>query len=282
MSYLQMFGVSKSFTTSSGKSEVLDDINLIMERGEFVAIVGFSGAGKSTLMNLVAGLVKPDHGTVRLEGETISGPGPDRMLVFQNYSLLPWLTAYENVRLAVDQVFPQWEDGWKHKHTEQYLTMVNLGHAMDRKPSQLSGGMRQRVSVARALACEPRVMLLDEPFGALDALTRATLQDELLRIRNRDDRTVLMITNDVDEALLLADRIVPLTQGPKATLGPSINVTIAHPRDRKSINHDPMFKKLRKDVTDFLLESAADKRKPKPRPTPTLITSYAARLEAIA
>jgi nitrate/nitrite transport system ATP-binding protein len=262
MSYLQMFGVSKSFQTSSGTTEVLDDVNLIMERGEFVAIVGFSGAGKSTLMNLIAGLAKPDRGVVRIEGEQVTGPGPDRMLVFQNYSLLPWLTAYENVKLAVDQVFPQWENNWRKKHTEDYLKMVNLGHAMDRKPAQLSGGMRQRVSVARALACEPRILLLDEPFGALDALTRGTLQDELNKIREKDDRTILMITNDVDEGILLADRIIPLTQGPRATLGPSITVDIDRPRDRKAINHDPRFKKLRKTVNDFLLGSAEEKRKP--------------------
>jgi nitrate/nitrite transport system ATP-binding protein len=281
MSYLQIFGVGKSFTSRSGTTEVLDDVNLIMDRGEFVAIVGFSGSGKSTLMNMVAGLVAPDRGVIRLEGQPITGPGPDRMLVFQNYSLLPWLTAYENVKLAVDQVFPQWEPGWRKKHVEQYLGMVNLSHAMDRKPAQLSGGMRQRVAVARALACEPRVMLLDEPFGALDALTRASLQDELLRIRSRDDRTVLMITNDVDEALLLADRIIPLTHGPRATLGPSVPVTIASPRDRKSLNHDPEFKRLRKEVTDFLLASAAEKRRPVSRTTNSIPTVHKRPAEAL-
>lgn len=264
MSFLQISNASKSFSTSSGVTEVLSNINLEVERGEFVAIVGYSGSGKTTLINLISGFVKPDRGTVKVDGEYVTGPGPDRMLIFQNYSLLPWLTAYENVKLAVDQVFPQWEEDWKVKHTEDYLRMVNLGHAMDRKPSQLSGGMRQRVSVARAFACEPRVMLMDEPFGALDALTRATLQDEILRIRDKDDRTVVMITNDVDEALLLADRIIPLTVGPKATLGPAIKVNIARPRDRKNINHDPAFKKLRKEITDFLLNSSATKRNTKP------------------
>ncbi|QEL13508.1 ABC transporter ATP-binding protein [Limnoglobus roseus] len=263
MSYLNLNGVSKGFRSASGgRTEVLHDAWLSMERGEFVAVVGFSGAGKTTLMNMVAGLATPDSGTVQLEGETITGPGPDRMLVFQNYSLLPWMTAFENVKLAVDQVFPQWDNKWRREHTENYLKMVSLGHAMDRKPSQLSGGMRQRVCVARALACEPRILLLDEPFGALDALTRGTLQDELMKIRSQDDRTILMITNDVDEAILVADRIIPLTAGPRATLGPSFTVDIERPRDRKEINHDSRFKKLRKDVNDFLLGSAADKRNP--------------------
>jgi nitrate/nitrite transport system ATP-binding protein len=289
MSYLKLSNVSKSFSNRNGVTEVLHDVNLEMERGEFVAIVGFSGSGKSTLINLVAGLIKPDRGNIKLDGEVITGPGPDRMQVFQNYSLLPWLTAFENVKLAVDQVFPQWEKDWRIKHTEQYLNMVNLGHAMDRKPSQLSGGMRQRVSVARALACEPRVMLLDEPFGALDALTRATLQDEILRIRDKDDRTVLMITNDVDEAILLADRIIPLTMGPKATLGESIPVTIARPRDRKAMNHDEQFKKLRKEVTDFLLGSSAAKRKAKAATiskssasTTSTSTEYSKSMESVA
>ena len=261
MSYLELKNVSKGYTSANGRrTEVLNDINLTVERGEFVAIVGFSGAGKTTLMSLVAGLIRPDSGSVKLEGETITEPGPDRAVVFQNYSLLPWLTAFENVKLAVDQVFPQWNESWRKQHTESYLNMVNLGHAMDRKPAQLSGGMRQRVSVARALACEPRIMLLDEPFGALDALTRGTLQDEITRIREKDDRTVLMITNDVDEGILLADRIIPLSQGPCATLGPSIAVDIARPRDRKALNHDPKFKELRLEVTDYLLQSLAAKR----------------------
>ncbi len=261
MSYLELKNVSKGYTSANGRrTEVLSNINLTVERGEFVAIVGFSGAGKTTLMSLVAGLIRPDSGSVKLEGETITEPGPDRAVVFQNYSLLPWLSAFENVKLAVDQVFPHWEESWRKQHTEQYLNMVNLGHAMDRKPAQLSGGMRQRVSVARALACEPRIMLLDEPFGALDALTRGTLQDEITRIREKDDRTVLMITNDVDEGILLADRIIPLSQGPCATLGPSIAVDIARPRDRKALNHDPKFKELRLEVTDYLLQSSAAKR----------------------
>lgn len=269
MSYLDLKGVSKAFRSGTdARTEVLHDVCLSMERGEFVAVVGFSGAGKTTLMNLIAGLAKPDRGTVQLEGETITGPGPDRMLVFQNYSLLPWLTAFENVKLAVDQVFPQWDSAWRREHTENYLKMVSLGHAMDRKPAQLSGGMKQRVCVARALACEPRILLLDEPFGALDALTRGTLQDELMKIRSQDDRTLLMITNDVDEAILLADRIVPLTAGPRATLGPSFAVDIERPRDRKEINHDPRFKKLRKTINDFLLGSAADKRNAVKVPTP--------------
>ena len=261
MSYLELKNVSKGYTSANGRrTEVLNDINLTVERGEFVAIVGFSGAGKTTLMSLVAGLIRPDSGSVKLEGETITEPGPDRAVVFQNYSLLPWLTAFENVKLAVDQVFPQWNESWRKQHTESYLNMVNLGHAMDRKPAQLSGGMRQRVSVARALACEPRIMLLDEPFGALDALTRGTLQDEITRIREKDDRTVLMITNDVDEGILLADRVIPLSAGPNATLGPSIPIEIPRPRDRKAINHDPHFKEIRRTIIDYLLGAGGKQR----------------------
>jgi nitrate/nitrite transport system ATP-binding protein len=269
MSHLTLTNVSKSFRTAAGRTEVLRDVNLSVTKGEFVAVVGFSGSGKTTLINLLAGLVTPDEGTITLAGEPIGGPGPDKAVVFQNYSLLPWLTAYENVKLAVDQVKPHWEENWKRQRAEEHLKMVNLGHALDRKPGQLSGGMRQRVAVARALACEPKLLLLDEPFGALDALTRGTLQDEIIAIRDKDFKTVVMITNDVDEAILLADRIIPLEHGPRATLGPSFAVDIARPRDRKAINHHPRFKELRTAVTEFLLTSAASKRKPAKAPIPT-------------
>jgi nitrate/nitrite transport system ATP-binding protein len=253
MPFLELTNVSKSF----GDRRVLDGINLSIGRGEFVAIVGYSGSGKTTLVSLIAGLTKPDQGTVRLNGVEITGPGPDRGIVFQNYSLLPWLTVHENIALAVDQVFPELSAEQKSAHVAKYIAMVNLTPAKDKKPAQLSGGMRQRVSVARALAMNPQVLLLDEPLSALDALTRATLQDEIERIWEQDKKTVVLITNDVDEGLLLADRIIPMTQGPGARLGPSIPVTLGRPRDRRALNHDPEFKRLRALVTNQLLDYRA-------------------------
>jgi nitrate/nitrite transport system ATP-binding protein len=248
--FLELKNVSKSY----GAHQVIKEINLTIAKGEFVAIVGYSGSGKTTLINLIAGLIKPDSGRATLDGKEITGPGPDRGVVFQNYSLLPWLNVLENVLLAVDQVFPDRTTAEKRAHAEKYIKMVNLGHAMEKLPSELSGGMRQRVSVARALSAEPQILLLDEPLGALDALTRATLQDEILRIWQEDRRTVLMITNDVDEGILMADRIIPLTTGPGATLGPEFPIEIPRPRDRTSINHDPHFKDCRTQVINYLLE----------------------------
>src|SRR5436190_14268088 len=249
MAFLELTNVAKSY----GGAPVLSDINLKIEKGEFVAIVGYSGAGKTTFISLIAGLLQPDQGTLTLNGLEITAPGPDRGIVFQNYSLLPWLTVYENILLAVNQVFPNWADTKKHQHTEKYIAMVNLTPAREKYPSELSGGMRQRVSVARALAMDPQILLLDEPLSALDALTRATLQDEISRIWSENQKTVVMITNDVDEGILLADRVIPLSAGPKATLGPSIPVNLPRPRDRKAINHDPRFKEIRHRVLDFLL-----------------------------
>jgi nitrate/nitrite transport system ATP-binding protein len=251
MAFLELNNVSKSF----GASHVLKDVNLSIEKGEFVAIVGFSGAGKTTLISLVAGLIKPSSGTATLNDLEITEPGPDRGIVFQNYSLLPWLTVYENIMLAVDQCFPNYAAAKKKEHAEKYIAMVNLTPARDKRPSELSGGMRQRVSVARALAMDPQILLLDEPLSALDALTRATLQDEISRIREATHKTVVLITNDPDEAIYLADRIIPLTAGPNATLGPSFTVEIPRPRDRKAINHDPHFKELRREIVDFMLKS---------------------------
>ena len=237
----------------------MKDIQLSVEKGEFVAVVGFSGAGKTTLINMVAGLLRPDTGSVRLNGSEITGPGPDRGIVFQNYSLLPWLSVYENIVLAVEAVNPNWTEVKRREYVEKYIAMVNLTPARDKKPSELSGGMRQRVSVARALAMDPQILLLDEPLSALDALTRATLQDEITRIRAETNKTVLLITNDPDEGIYLADRIIPLTAGPAATLGPAFQVEIPRPRDRKSINHDPHFKQLRKEVVEFMLGSKSER-----------------------
>ncbi len=256
MSLLELSNVSKSF----GSSCVLMDVNLSIAKGEFVAVVGFSGAGKTTLISLIAGLLKADTGTVMLGGQPVTGPGPDRGIVFQNYSLLPWLTVFENISLAVDQVFGDWDVEKRREHIERYIKMVNLTPARGKLPSELSGGMRQRVSVARALAMEPQILLLDEPLSALDALTRATLQDEISRIREETHKTVVLITNDPDEGIYLADRIIPLTAGPGATLGPSFTVDIPRPRDRKAINHDAHFKQLRRDVTEFLLNSKHDQK----------------------
>src|SRR3954463_6922973 len=249
MPFLELNNVSKGF----GGALVLQNINLSIDRGEFVAIVGYSGSGKTTLISMIAGLQQPDTGTVKLNDLEITEPGPDRGVVFQNYSLLPWLTVFENIALAVEQVFPNYTPEKTRQHVEKFIGMVNLTPARDKLPRQLSGGMRQRVSVARALAMDPQILLLDEPLSALDALTRSTLQDELERIWEADKKTVVLITNDVDEALLLADRIIALTPGPGARLGESVPVTLARPRNRQALNHDPEFKRLRSLVTNQLL-----------------------------
>jgi nitrate/nitrite transport system ATP-binding protein len=253
MALLELKNVAKGFGAPGQRAEVLEDINLEVEDGEFVAIVGYSGAGKSTLISLMAGLTKPDAGVVQLRGRAVVGPGPDRGVVFQNYSLLPWMTVFENIFLAVDAVFPQWPFARKRSHVEKHIALVNLTAAHDRRPSQLSGGMRQRVAVARALAMDPEVLLMDEPLGALDALTRATLQTEIERIWEQSRKTVVLITNDVDEGLLLADRIIPLSAGPRATLGPSIRVDIPRPRDRKALNHEACFRRARNHLIEYLL-----------------------------
>jgi len=260
MPFLELKNVSKGFGAKGARTEVLRDLNLQIDKGEFVAIVGFSGAGKTTLISLIAGLLRADCGQMTLNDLEITGPGPDRGIVFQNYSLLPWLSVYENILLAVDQVNPNWSADKKKEHVEKYVAMVNLTPARDKKPSELSGGMRQRVSVARALAMDPQILLLDEPLSALDALTRATLQDEISRIWQEDRKTVVMITNDPDEGILLADRIIPLSAGPGATLGPSITVDLPRPRDRKAINHEPRFKAIRREVIEYLLNSKGQRQ----------------------
>ena len=253
MAFLELRDVHKAFGAGRTRLEVLRDIDLTVERGEFLAVVGYSGSGKTTLLSLIAGLARPDSGTVTLDGRPVAGPGPDRGVVFQSYSLLPWLTVFENVALGVDQVFGSWPAEKRRAHVERHIALVNLTAARDKRPAELSGGMRQRVAVARALALDPEVLLLDEPFGALDALTRATLQDELEALWERDQKTVVLVTNDVDEAVLLADRIVPLTIGPGATLGPAVEVALPRPRDRKAVNHDTRFKEVRGRVIEYLL-----------------------------
>ncbi|HEY6556099.1 MAG TPA: ABC transporter ATP-binding protein [Polyangiaceae bacterium] len=254
MSFLELHAVSKSYSEGRGAPAVLRNVSLEIAEHEFVAILGFSGSGKTTLISLIAGLIAPSSGSITLSGAKVRGPGPDRGVVFQNYSLLPWLSAYENVALAVDQTFADWPKARRREHVVQALELVNLGHALDKKPSELSGGMRQRVSVARALAMDPKILLLDEPLSALDALTRASLQQEIERIWAREKKTVVLITNDVDEALLLADRVIPLTPGPNATLGRAFRVTLPRPRERRTLNHDPAFKQLRNEIILYLNE----------------------------
>jgi len=260
--FFELAGVCRGFGPRERRSEVLHDVDLTVREGELVAIVGFSGSGKTTLISLMAGLLAPDGGAIRLEGAPVTGPGPDRGVVFQTYALLPWLTVLGNVQLAVDQVASALPRREREARARHYVEMVNLGSAVEKRPAELSGGMRQRVAVARALAMDPRILLLDEPLSALDALTRATLQDEIERIWERDRKTVVLVTNDVDEAILLADRIVPLTPGPRAALGPSFPVDVPRPRDRTAINDDPAFRRIRSEVTRYLIEVGHRRRSP--------------------
>lgn len=256
---LSLRGVSKTYKGKTGSvTQVLDGIDLDVEEGEFIAILGFSGAGKTTLISSIAGLVEPDAGEILLRGEPIDGPGKDRGLVFQSYSLFPWLTVEKNVALAVDAVHKDRSAAERAALVKQKVELVGLGHAMDRKPGQLSGGMRQRVSVARALAMEPEILLLDEPLSALDALTRAKLQDEIERIRKEEKRTILLVTNDVDEALLLADRVAILTPAPAARIGRVFTVDVPRPRDREAVNDDAHFQALRKEIVGYLGQLNAD------------------------
>ena len=250
---LELREVCKSYGAGTARTEVLDDLNLRIEPGEFVAIVGFSGSGKTTLVSLLAGLIQADRGQVLKDGQPIVAPGPDRGVVFQSYSLMPWLTVRDNIALAVDRVFAADSVAQRAERVARYIAMVGLTAAAAKLPAQLSGGMRQRVAVARALATDPDVLLLDEPLSALDALTRASLQDEIVRIWADNRKTVLMITNDVDEALMMADRIIPLDTGPRARLGPSFQVDIDRPRDRREMNHDRRFQQLRGEITQHLL-----------------------------
>ncbi len=260
MAFIELSGVCKGYGRAGHRTHVLEDVNLSIEKGELVSIVGYSGAGKTTLVALLAGLIFPDKGQVKVGGKVVKGTSSERGVVFQNYSLLPWLSVLENVQLAVDQVFPKRTSAERRAHAMKFVEMVNLGPAAGKRPRELSGGMRQRVSVARALAIEPEVLLLDEPFGALDALTRGVLQGELQRISQESGKTMLLITNDVDEGILLSDRIIPLGAGPRASLGPATVVDIERPRDRKALNHDPRFRATRLGVLEYLLESGKQKR----------------------
>ncbi|WP_414619530.1 nitrate ABC transporter ATP-binding protein [Calothrix sp. CCY 0018] len=255
--YLQIKDVSKVYPTKNGPFTVLDGVNLDVAQGDFICVIGHSGCGKSTLLNMVSGFSTPTSGQVTLEGKTITKPGPDRMVVFQNYALLPWRTAFENIYMAVDAVYPNKPTAEKRAIVRDHLAMVGLGDAMDKKPPQLSGGMRQRVSIARALAIRPKVLILDEPFGALDAITKEELQEELLKIWNENRCTVLMITHDIDEALFLSDKLVMMTNGPHAKIGEVMDISFPRPRDRARIMEDPEYYKLRNYALDFLFNRYA-------------------------
>lgn len=253
MSYLKIDHVDKTFTRGSQETEVLTDVTVEVAKGDYVSIIGHSGCGKSTLLNIVAGLTTVTRGAVLLENREVNDPGPDRAVVFQNHSLLPWLTVYDNVRLAVDKVFSGSKTrAERHDWVMHNLNLVQMGHAKDKRPAEISGGMKQRVGLARALAMEPKVLLLDEPFGALDALTRAHLQDSVMAIHQKLGNTVMMITHDVDEAVLLSDHIVMMTNGPAARIGEVLDVPLARPRKRLDLVTDPTYLRCRQRVLEFL------------------------------
>jgi nitrate/nitrite transport system ATP-binding protein len=253
MTYLKIDHVDKVFIRGAQETEVLSGITVGIEKGEYVSIIGHSGCGKSTLLNIVAGLTRATVGGILLENKEVNEPGPDRAVVFQNHSLLPWLTVYDNVRLAVDKVFSATKSRKeRHGWTMHNLELVQMAHAKDKRPAEISGGMKQRVGIARALAMEPKVLLLDEPFGALDALTRAHLQDSVMAIHTQLKNTVLMITHDVDEAVLLSDRIVMMTNGPAARIGEVLEVPMPRPRKRLELAADSMYIKCRQRVIEFL------------------------------
>ncbi|WP_286221418.1 ABC transporter ATP-binding protein [Marinobacter apostichopi] len=253
--HLELTGVEMAFETPKGSFVALDNLNLKIKKGEFVSLIGHSGCGKSTVLNIVAGLLQATKGGCVLDGHEVNSPGPERAVVFQNHALMPWLTVYENVELAVQQVFrksmaKQERKDWIHHNLE----LVNMAHAANKRPGEISGGMAQRVGIARALAMKPSVLLMDEPFGALDALTRAHLQDSLMEIQQELNNTVIMITHDVDEAVLLSDRIIMMTNGPSATVGEDLRIELPRPRNRVTLADDPTYVHYRQEVLKFLYE----------------------------
>ena len=264
--YLSIENINKTFTRGKQSTQVLQNVHFSVAKGEFISIIGHSGCGKSTVLNIIAGLTSATEGCVILDGKEVNSPGPDRSLVFQNHSLLPWLTVYENVAIAVNKTFQGNMTAAKRRDwVLQNLEMVNMTHALDRRPAEISGGMKQRVGIARALSMRPKVLLLDEPFGALDALTRAHLQDEVMRIQSELKNTTIMITHDVDEAVLLSDRIVMMTNGPNATIGEILEIALPRPRNRIEMADDVRYNHYRHEVLSFLHEkqrSAAVKRNP--------------------
>ncbi len=257
--YVHIEDVGMQFTTKKGTFEALKNINLSITQGEFVSIIGHSGCGKSTVLNLIAGLLQPTTGNLFCAGREIAAPGPERAVVFQNHSLLPWLSCYENVYLAVERVFGSESKVQQEARTYAALELVGLSHAIEKRPNEISGGMKQRVGIARALAMEPKVLLLDEPFGALDALTRAGLQDELMRIMQKSGATAVMVTHDVDEAVLLSDKIVMMTNGPSAGIGEILEVDLPYPRKRLELAENVQYNHLRSEVLKFLYERHAKK-----------------------
>lgn len=281
--YLNLSQVDMTFTGNNGAVNlVLKGIDLAVQRGEFISLIGHSGCGKSTVLNIVAGLLKATAGGVIVDGREVNAPGPDRAVVFQNHSLLPWLTVYQNVEIAVDKIFRDTKTKTERKDWILHnLNMVNMSHALHRLPSEISGGMKQRVGIARALAMEPKVLLLDEPFGALDALTRAHLQDEVIRIQAELGNTVMMITHDVDEAVLLSDRVVMMTNGPAATIGQILDIALPRPRNRIALAENPVYNHCRQEILTFLYEK---QRKVEPiaagRPAPNTHAGVPAALKA--
>lgn len=245
--------LAKIYPSKNDELVVFENVNIGIEKGEFVCIIGHSGCGKSTILNVLAGLDEPSAGTLVMDGKEVRGPSLERGVVFQNYSLLPWRTALQNVSFGVKARNPRWSKSQVQAHSAKYLEMVGLGDSMNRKPSELSGGMRQRVSIARAFATNPKLLLLDEPFGALDALTRGVIQDELINIWNETQQTVFMITHDVDEAILLADRILLMTNGPRAQVAESVTISIDRPRNRANIVDDPAYYRIRNHLVHFLV-----------------------------
>ncbi len=272
MTYLNIDHVGITFDTDHGPLNVLDGVALKVDKGEFVSLIGHSGCGKSTVLNIVAGLLQASSGGVLLENREVNEPGPDRAVVFQNHSLLPWLSVYDNVRLAVDTVFKGSKSRQeRHDWTLHNLELVHMSHALQRRPDEISGGMKQRVGIARALAMEPKVLLMDEPFGALDSLTRTHMQDSLMEIQARLNNTVIMITHDVDEAVLLSDRIVMMTNGPSATVGEVLHIDLPRPRDRLRLADNPRYNHYRAAVLKFLHERHAQPDVPvQPRSKPAL------------
>lgn len=260
MAYLELNNIYKTYGEGDSSTEVLSNINLTMDEGEFVAIVGFTGSGKTTLVNLINGLLQPTSGEILFKGVPVTDTSHERGVIFQNYSLLPWLTVGQNIYMAVKEAFPKERKKDLMKRVKEYVAMVSLSPAINKRPKELSGGMRQRVAVARALAMNPEMIIMDEPLGALDALTRGNLQDEILNIWSQDKRTALLITNDVDEGIYMADRIIPLKPGPNATLGPEFKIVIERPRDKTAMNDNPVYKKTRNSIIEYLMD-IGDERK---------------------
>ncbi len=256
--FVSVEGLSKRYRSKSEDLIVFEDVNIGIDKGEFVCIIGHSGCGKSTILNVLAGLDEPSTGAIIMDGKEVKGPSLDRGVVFQNYSLLPWLNTIQNVSFGVKARWPEWSKREVKAHSQKFLEMVGLGHSLNKKPSELSGGMRQRVSIARAFATSPKLLLLDEPFGALDALTRGIIQDELIKIWSETQQTVFMITHDVDEAILLSDRILLMTNGPRAHVAESVRINLPRPRDRASILEQPGYYKIRNHLVNFLIKRSGE------------------------